>query len=197
MIRNPSTPSPKPYIHRSRSATFDSPTRRPSTSPYSKSSSHLFNGPTKLVPSVTSSRVLIQQLTLPTRATQTPSPSPSSPSTCSTLSSVAEASDSDEELESDVEARAYVTAPSPPPSYASLAQSQRHPRVRALHEDPDSEFIDPWLVRVVLDLYDVRRYDWTMIAEPIQRVWGISTSSAIVLAILQRNGRIARTAWWD
>jgi hypothetical protein len=76
-----------------------------------------------------------------------------------------------------------------------LQQSQQ--RVRALHEDPDSEFIDPWLVRVVLDLYDVRRYDWMMIAEPIQRVWGIRTSSAVVLSILQRNGRVARTMWWD
>ena len=42
-----------------------------------------------------------------------------------------------------------------------------------------------------------QRFDWMMIAGPIQRMWGVETSSAAVLAILQRNGRIQRTVWWD
>jgi hypothetical protein len=54
----------------------------------------------------------------------------------------------------------------------------------------------PWLVRVVLDMYDVRGMDWMSIAEPIERVWGVRTSSADVLGILSANGRVGRR-WWD
>ncbi|KAF2119845.1 hypothetical protein BDV96DRAFT_566185 [Lophiotrema nucula] len=56
---------------------------------------------------------------------------------------------------------------------------------------------DPWLVRVVLDMYDVRGLDWMDIAEPIGRVWGFRTSSAEVLGILSGNGRIRDRVWWD
>jgi hypothetical protein len=55
---------------------------------------------------------------------------------------------------------------------------------------------NPWLVRMVLDMYDVRGFDWTGIAEPIQRCWGVSTSSAEVLGILCGNGRVG-CVWWD
>ena len=55
---------------------------------------------------------------------------------------------------------------------------------------------DPWLVRVVLDMYDVRGFDWTMIAEPIERIWGFRTCSAEVLGILSGNGRLG-PRWWD
>jgi hypothetical protein len=54
----------------------------------------------------------------------------------------------------------------------------------------------PWLVRVVLDLYDVRGLDWMSIAEPVERLWGVQTSSAEVLNILSDNGRVHRQ-WWD
>lgn len=56
---------------------------------------------------------------------------------------------------------------------------------------------DPWLVRVVLDLYDVRGFDWTMMAEPIERIWGVKTCSAEVLGILSGNGRVLGRVWWD
>lgn len=55
---------------------------------------------------------------------------------------------------------------------------------------------DPWLVRVVLDMYDIRGFDWMTIAEPIERIWGFKTSSAEVLGILSGNGRVGRR-WWD
>jgi hypothetical protein len=57
--------------------------------------------------------------------------------------------------------------------------------------------LDPKLVILVLDLYDRQRFEWTMIAEPIQRMWGIEATSATILAILQQHGRIQRTLWWD
>ena len=55
---------------------------------------------------------------------------------------------------------------------------------------------DPYLVILVLDCYDKKGFDWTMIAEPIERIWGIRTSSAEVLGILSGNGRVGRR-WWD
>ncbi|KAF2008980.1 hypothetical protein BU24DRAFT_428947 [Aaosphaeria arxii CBS 175.79] len=64
------------------------------------------------------------------------------------------------------------------------------------YQDASVPMFDPWLVRVVLDLYDVRRFEWMMIAEPIERIWGIRTSSAEVLEILSANGRLRR-CWWD
>lgn len=65
-------------------------------------------------------------------------------------------------------------------------------------EEEDVKFPeDPRLVRLVLELHDVQRFDWMMIAEPLHRLWGIETSSAAVLDILQRNGRIQKTVWWD
>lgn len=60
-----------------------------------------------------------------------------------------------------------------------------------------SDLEDSKLVNIVLDLYDRQHFEWTMIAEPIQRVWGIKATSATILAILQQHGRIQRTLWWD
>jgi hypothetical protein len=65
------------------------------------------------------------------------------------------------------------------------------------YQDPETPMLDPWLVRMVLDMYDVRGFDWTMIAEPIERCWGVRTSSAEVLGILSRNGRVLGRRWWD
>ena len=56
---------------------------------------------------------------------------------------------------------------------------------------------DPWLVRMVLDLFDVRGFSWMMIAEPIERLWGFKTSSSEVLGILVGNGRVGGRVWWD
>jgi hypothetical protein len=55
----------------------------------------------------------------------------------------------------------------------------------------------PWLVRAVLDLHDVRGLDWMSIAEPVERIWGVRTCTAEVLAILSDNGRVNNRRWWD
>ena len=65
------------------------------------------------------------------------------------------------------------------------------------YQDRNYPMYSPWLVRAVLDLHDVRGLDWMSIAEPVQRVWGVKTSSAEVLAILSDNGRVVGRRWWD
>jgi hypothetical protein len=66
-----------------------------------------------------------------------------------------------------------------------------------LYQDTSYPMYSPWLVRVVLDLYDVRGLDWMSIAEPVERLWGVQTSSAEVLSILSDNGRVLNRQWWD
>ncbi|KAK8233474.1 hypothetical protein HDK90DRAFT_466518 [Phyllosticta capitalensis] len=53
------------------------------------------------------------------------------------------------------------------------------------------------LEKIVLQLFDEQRMDWMMIAEPLQRVYGLEVTSAGVLFILQQHGRVQRTMWWD
>lgn len=53
------------------------------------------------------------------------------------------------------------------------------------------------LEKIVLELFDVQHLDWMMIAEPLQRLYGLDVDSAAVLGILQEHGRIQRTTWWD
>ncbi|RMZ70778.1 hypothetical protein GMOD_00008409 [Pyrenophora seminiperda CCB06] len=66
-----------------------------------------------------------------------------------------------------------------------------------LYQDTSFAMYSPWLVRVVLDMYDVRGLCWMDIADPIERVWGVQTSSAEVLGILSDNGRVGIRRWWD
>jgi hypothetical protein len=66
-----------------------------------------------------------------------------------------------------------------------------------VYQDTTCPMYSPWLVRVVLDMHDVHRLDWMSIAEPIERVWGVRTSSAEVLDILSDNGRVSNRQWWD
>jgi hypothetical protein len=66
-----------------------------------------------------------------------------------------------------------------------------------LYQDKSCPMYSPWLVRVVLDLYDVRGLDWMSIAEPVERIWGVRTSSAEVLDILSDNGRVFNRRWWN
>ncbi|KAL7777672.1 hypothetical protein CFE70_004339 [Pyrenophora teres f. teres 0-1] len=66
-----------------------------------------------------------------------------------------------------------------------------------LYQDTSFAMYSPWLVRVVLDMYDVRGLCWMDIADPIERVWGVQTSSAEVLGILSDNGRVGVRRWWD
>jgi hypothetical protein len=101
--------------------------------------------------------------------------------------------------------------PSPTPEHAiahhgafkSTAPAPEHPSPPqildsslSIYQDMSCPMYDPWLVGVVLDLYDKRGFDWTMMAEPIERIWGFRTCSAEVLGILTGNGRVNRR-WWD
>lgn len=74
---------------------------------------------------------------------------------------------------------------------------EQQPSSPFMYQDTSFEMYSPWLVKVVLDLYDVRRLDWMSIAEPIERKWGVQTSSAEVLSILSDNGRVLNRRWWD
>jgi hypothetical protein len=75
--------------------------------------------------------------------------------------------------------------------------SEEHPSSPFLYQDTTFPMYSPWLVRLVLDLYDVRGLDWMSIAEPVERIWGVQTSSAEVLSILSDNGRVLNRQWWD
>jgi hypothetical protein len=66
----------------------------------------------------------------------------------------------------------------------------------SIYQDPSTSMYDPWLVRVVLDMFDLKGLDWMTIAEPIERIFGFRTSSGEVMGILSANGRVARL-WWD
>ncbi|KAF1998373.1 hypothetical protein P154DRAFT_250307 [Amniculicola lignicola CBS 123094] len=66
-----------------------------------------------------------------------------------------------------------------------------------IFQDPTSPMFDPWLVRVVLDMFDIRGMNWMMIAHWVERGWSVRTNSAEVLGILEANGRIRGRVWWD
>jgi len=66
-----------------------------------------------------------------------------------------------------------------------------------LYQDTRYAMYSPWLVKVVLNLCDVRGLDWMSISEPVERIWGVRTCAAEVLAILSSNGRVAARRWWD
>jgi hypothetical protein len=63
-------------------------------------------------------------------------------------------------------------------------------------QDPESSMTSPWLVRVVLDLHDVKGVCWMDVAGMVERVYGVRTGSEEVLGILSGNGRVRRR-WWD
>lgn len=63
-------------------------------------------------------------------------------------------------------------------------------------QDPGSAMTSPWLVRVVLDLFDVHRMCWMGIGDMIWKLYGVQTGSGEVLDILHGNGRVRRM-WWD
>jgi hypothetical protein len=74
---------------------------------------------------------------------------------------------------------------------------EEQPSSPFLYQDKSFPMYSPWLVRAVLDLYDVRGLDWMSIADPIERFWGVQTNSAEVLNILSDNGRVLNRRWWD
>ncbi|KKY26941.1 hypothetical protein UCDDS831_g00989 [Diplodia seriata] len=74
-------------------------------------------------------------------------------------------------------------APDPPLPH-HLRHHQAEPRTTVLE-------------KIVLELFDVQHLDWMMIAEPLQRLYGLDVDSAAVLGILQDNGRVQKTMWID
>src|SRR6266700_1360755 len=136
MMKSPTTPSPMPQVHRSHSEMFKSASQLhvpPSPSPLSELSSQAFrpSSPACLAqPAIIASN--INQIIIPS----SPSPSPSAYSIASTIP--------------DHNTNNHRSSRSPSPS-------NDYER-RSLHEDEDSVSVDPWLVRVVLDLYDIQRF---------------------------------------
>lgn len=80
-------------------------------------------------------------------------------------------------------------------NYDEVAPAEEPPSP-FLYQDTAYPMHSPWLVRAVLELYDIRGLDWMTIAEPIERIWGVKTTVAEVLDILSDNGRVNRI-WWD
>lgn len=195
----PRTPSPKIRIHRSQS--FDSPSSRFSItpiddSPYSKSTSAI----SKPLPRYNARRPTLLHTkmsddSLQSDVSSSSSASPTSPASESfALFSGSPAPTSDSpRLQRKSRPANVTTKPDtmpPPPEILSSTLAF------SIYQDPTVPMYDPWLVRVVLDMYDIRGFDWMTIAEPIERIWGFKTSSAEVLGILSGNGRVGRR-WWD
>jgi len=212
----PRTPSPKIRVHRSQS--FDSPSSRISVtpiddSPYSKSTGSITIP--KFLPHYDA--VKAAEHAVSTRNRVTLQTKMSDDSLMSDASSSASSSVAGSPTESDDGSQFGLFA-SGSPAIPSLSPQDAGPRhwpanintapaevppppqilssTLSVYQDMSTPMYDPWLVRVVLDMYDVRGFDWTMIAEPIERIWGFRTCSAEVLGILSGNGRLG-PRWWD
>ncbi|KAF2849091.1 hypothetical protein T440DRAFT_137368 [Plenodomus tracheiphilus IPT5] len=204
----PRTPSPKVRI---RSQSFDTPSSRISVtpleeSPFSKSTGsiatksmrhHAATAQHGAVPSI---NVL---LPLHTKMSDE-----------SILSDASSASSSIASSPTDSESNMDLCADSPSPS-PSIERERPHPLAFAqtidynepsieqqqtspfLYQDTSYQMYSPLLVKVVLDLCDVRGLDWMSIAEPVERIWGVKTCAAEVLDILSSNGRVLNRQWWD
>lgn len=92
----------------------------------------------------------------------------------------------------DLGAPGFAAMSSPPSSSADMMMSP----ALSMYQDTSAPMYDPWLVRVVLDMFDIRGFEWTVIAEMVMRRWGFRTCSSEVLGILSGNGRVGRQ-WWD
>jgi hypothetical protein len=90
----------------------------------------------------------------------------------------------------------YVYIPSSPQPSSPLQILSCSPHL-SIYQDTSTPSHDPWLVRVVLDMFDVKGFDWMDMAEVITRVWGRRTGSAEVLEILRGNGRVSTGVWFD
>jgi hypothetical protein len=204
------TPSPKVRI---RSQSFDSPSSRITDttveeSPFSKSTGSLA---TKTLPQhdvlEASHQGILQRISvlLPLH-TKMSDESMMSDTSSASWSGASSPTDPDEDV---------VLAMDSPPSHGQRQRQRPHPltfcqsvtdEMKSIDEEPSSPFLyqdnnfpmySPWLVRVVLDMYDVRGLDWMSIAEPVERIWGVQTNSAEVLSILSDNGRVLNRRWWD
>lgn len=207
-IAPPRTPSPKVRI---RSQSFDSPSSHTiitpiEVSPFSRSAgaiategvSHYNNLKAQQQGDLKSINVL---LPLHTKMSDDSILSDASSITSSSSTSSAE------------DVGLMADSPSPPPTQRerqrphplAFCQSisydatpiEEQPASPFLYQDPSYPMYSPWLVQVVLNLHDVMGLDWMSIAEPVQRRWGVQTSSAEVLGILSDNGRVLGRKWWD
>ncbi|KAF2034072.1 hypothetical protein EK21DRAFT_85867 [Setomelanomma holmii] len=209
IIVPPRTPSPKVRI---RSQSFDTPSSRISVtpieeSPYSKSTGAI---ETKALPHHDVLKVAEQGALQPVNALF---PLHTKMSEESIMS---EASSSSSFASSPTDSEGEMDLMSDSPLLPTVGERQRpHPLTFCQSityedatpiEEPSSPFLyqdksypmySPWLVRAVLDLHDVRGLDWMSIAEPVERIWGVRTCSAEVLAILSDNGRVLNRRWWD
>jgi len=204
----PRTPSPKVRI---RAQSFDSPSSRISVTPVEESP---FSKSTIAIKTFVRHDVL--------EATEHDEMKPvsvllplntkmSDESMLSDTSSVASSS-----TDSDGGIHLTCGSPSPSPSPRTEPERQRphpltfhqstnykettpieHPSSPFLYQDKNYPMYSPWLVRAVLDLHDVRGLNWMSIAGPVERIWGVRTSTAEVLAILSDNGRVNNRRWWD
>ncbi|KAF2124863.1 hypothetical protein P153DRAFT_435072 [Dothidotthia symphoricarpi CBS 119687] len=178
----PRTPSPKVRI---RSHSFDSPSSRLSVTPTEESKST-----TAILTRRHSSRDVVLDThpaaMIPLR-TQISNESLSSTSTTSSPTNINTITN---------DPRPKTPRSSTPPS-PSPSPSPTDPPSPFLYQDTSNAGYSPWLVRVVLDLYDVRGLAWTLIAEPVERIWGVRTSSGEVFGILLGNGRVGGRRWWD
>ncbi|KAF1927120.1 uncharacterized protein M421DRAFT_6321 [Didymella exigua CBS 183.55] len=107
--------------------------------------------------------------------------------------------------------RSLSSRPLSPPSYSPSKRPRLSPHALRLptpdpsltgpvspfaFQDPESSMTSPWLVRMVLDLHDVKGVCWMDVASVVERVYGVQTRSEEVLGILSGNGRVRRV-WWD
>ncbi|KAI8932720.1 hypothetical protein NX059_010211 [Plenodomus lindquistii] len=204
MMVPPRTPSPKVRI---RSLSFDSPSSRISVtpieeSPFSKSTGSI------------ATRSMLKKAAMghdPIHSVNVLLPLHTKMSDESILSDASSASSSVASSPTDSESNMELCADSPSPS---VERERPHPLAFAqtidyseptteqqaspfLYQDTSYQMYSPWLVKVVLDLCDVRGLDWMSIAEPVERIWGVKTSAAEVLDILSSNGRVLNRRWWD
>lgn len=208
IIIPPRTPSPKVRI---RSQSFDSPSSRISVtpieeSPCSKSTSAIV---TKILPRYGNLQsahggIALAKILLPLHTKMSDE---SILSDSSSASSSAASSPTKSEMDVDL----ISDSPSPcaqrqrerphPLTFCQSVTYETQPAIEPsspfLYQDTSYTMYSPWLVRAVLELYDVRGLDWMSIAEPVGRIWGISTNSAEVLSILSDNGRVLNRRWWD
>ncbi len=211
LIAPPRTPSPKVRI---RSLSFDSPSSRISDTPIDDGALSKSTGSLISLSSYDAIKAAAQEAIRSVRMLLPLNTKMSDDSILSDASSPASSLSS-----SPSSAGSSMEVSTPPPSSSPSRRQRRRPRPLPLQfaqqttspssevvAEPTSPFLyqdtsypmySPWLVRVVLDMYDVRGLDWTAIADPIERVWGIQTSSADVLGILSDNGRVLNRRWWD
>jgi hypothetical protein len=211
LIAPPRTPSPKVRIRSQSFDSFDSPSSRISVTPIEDSPYSKSTGSIKTLASYDAIKAAAAQG--PMRSVNVLLPLNTKMSdesilfdTSSVESSVA-SSPADEEGNMDICLDSALRLPEKererphPLAFAQTIQYDEQaaeaPMSPFVYQDTTCPSYSPWLVRVVLDLCDVHGLDWMSIAEPIERVWGVQTSSAEVLDILSDNGRVNNRRWWD